>query len=224
MGIFGEEWEGHAERIARHWDGLVSDEDLVLIPGDISWAMTLSDALPDLAWIAQRPGFKVIVRGNHDYWWSSISKVRSALGLGTYALQNDSMAFGRIVVCGTRGWTLKGSPDFSEHDEKIYAREVLRLRMSLDSAAARKSEVERRTGKQAILISMLHYPPVVSTNTQSDFARTLSEYRVDHCVYGHLHGRATSSGFTGMLGSVYYWLVSADYLDFRPKLLFEVHQ
>ena len=118
MDIFGEEWENHAERIARNWDLEVGSSDLVLIPGDISWAMTLNEAKPDLSWIADRPGLKVMVRGNHDYWWSSISRVRAALEPGVYALQNDSIAFGHVVVCGTRGWVLRDNPDFTDHDRR----------------------------------------------------------------------------------------------------------
>ncbi|HOB90405.1 MAG: metallophosphoesterase [Bacillota bacterium] len=221
MDIFGEEWENHAERIARNWDLEVGSSDLVLIPGDISWAMTLNEAKPDLSWIADRPGLKVMVRGNHDYWWSSISRVRAALEPGVYALQNDSIAFGHVVVCGTRGWVLRDNPDFTDHDEKILAREVLRLRMSLDSAVEKRSEIERTFGRPAVVIAMLHYPPVVGSNDESEFARVLSEYGVDHCVYGHLHGEATAVGFEGVFESVHYWLVSADHLRFRPGFLFE---
>lgn len=221
MGIFGEEWENHTERLAHHWDSEVGSADLVLIPGDISWAMTLNEAMPDLSWIAERPGVKVMVRGNHDYWWSSISKVREALEPGVYALQNDSIAFGQVVVCGTRGWLLRDSPDFSDHDEKIHVREVLRLRMSLDSAADKRAEIERRTGRQAVVIAMLHYPPVAGGSDESEFARALREYGVDHCVYGHIHGEAASAGFEGNLESVNYWLASADHLGFSPRYLLE---
>lgn len=219
MDIFGGAWEDHANRIASNWDAFVRPSDLVLIPGDISWGMTLEEAEPDLAWIARRPGLKVLIRGNHDYWWASISKVRRALPNNVFALQNDSIAVGRFVVCGTRGWVLPGRPDYGEHDEKIHAREVLRLRMSLESAARSASEVESSTGVRAVTLAMIHYPPIIGSQRESEFARVLEEHGVAHCVYGHLHGEGLKSGFNGTLGSVCYSLVSADYLGFRPKLL-----
>jgi predicted phosphohydrolase len=219
MDVFGGVWEDHANRIASNWDASVGPSDLVLIPGDISWAMTLQEAETDLAWIGSRPGLKVLVRGNHDHWWASISKVRSALASNVFAIQNDSIAFGRFVVCGTRGWVLPGRPDYGEHDEKIHAREVLRLRMSLESAARSASEVESSTGVRAVTLAMIHYPPIIGSQRESEFARVLEEHGVAHCVYGHLHGEGLKSGFNGTLGSVCYSLVSADYLGFRPKLL-----
>lgn len=219
MDIFGGVWEDHANRIASNWDASVRPSDLVLIPGDISWAMTLEEAEPDLAWIARRPGLKVLIRGNHDYWWASISKVRRALPNNVFALQNDSIVFGRFVVCGTRGWVLPGSPDYGEHDQRIYAREILRLRMSLESAARSASAVESDTGTAAVILAMIHYPPVIANQRESEFVRILEEHTVSHCVYGHLHGEGMKSGFNGTLGAVSYSLVSADYLGFRPKLL-----
>lgn len=224
MDVFGGAWEDHANRIASYWDASVSPSDLVLIPGDVSWAMTLEEAEPDLAWIARRPGLKVMIRGNHDYWWTSISKVRRALPNNVFAVQNDSIAFGRFVVCGTRGWVLPGGPDYSEHDRKIYAREVLRLRMSLESAARSASKET-----DAITLTMIHYPPIIESQRESDiesqreseFAHVLEEHGVAHCVYGHLHGEGIKSGLNGTVGSVRYSLVSADYLGFRPKLLLD---
>lgn len=219
MDVFGDVWEDHANRIASQWDSSVGDSDLILIPGDISWAMTLEEAAPDLAWIASRPGLKVMIKGNHDYWWSSISKVRRALPENLFAVQNDSMAFGRFVVCGTRGWILPSSPDFQEHDRKIHEREALRLQMSLESASERVREVESRQEMSAIRLAMIHYPPILDGQRESEFTRLLEDYGVAHCVYGHLHGEGISTGFCGIEDSVRYSLVSADYLGFKPELL-----
>ena len=133
MNVFGDHWSGHFERICQDWISRVRDEDTVLIPGDISWAMQLDDALPDLESIGRLPGTKVLLRGNHDYWWSGISRLRDVLPKGMFAIQNDAMKIGDTAVCGTRGWTLPGGSTAPE-DEKIYRRELQRMEMSLDRA------------------------------------------------------------------------------------------
>ena len=136
MTIFGEGWAGHPERFFAGWRETVAEDDLVLVPGDVSWAMTLGGALPDLLDIAALPGQKVLLRGNHDYWWPSLTKLRAALPEGMFALQNDALRLGSVVVAGTRGWVCPGSGDFDAEDEKIYTRELGRLQLSL--AAAQK--------------------------------------------------------------------------------------
>lgn len=221
MDVFGEAWVDHVDRMAAGWDSTVGPDDLVLIPGDISWAMTLEEVVPDLQWIAHRPGRKVIIKGNHDYWWTSISKVRSILPKGIYALQNDSIALGSVLLGGTRGWALRGSTEFDVHDEKVYAREVLRLEMSLK--AIRQSEAELDlNGQSAVKIAMMHYPPITIGREETEFTQLLGAYGIHHCVYGHLHGDGMSAGFSGSIGAVKYSLVSADYVDFTPRLIVEV--
>lgn len=159
MSIFGPNWDNHAERIAAAWRERVSDEDAVLIPGDISWAMQLDEARLDIEYIAALPGKKVIMRGNHDYWWGSISKVRDMLPCCMYALQNDTVELGSVTIAGSRGWICPGSSGFdSETDQKIYDREVIRLQLSLSGAnrAAASSSCcitphSTRNGRQAAL-------------------------------------------------------------------------
>lgn len=139
MAVFGAHWEGHWEKICQDWRARVTTQDVVLIPGDISWAMQLEHALDDLHAIAALPGRKILLRGNHDYWWSSLTRVREALPEGMYALQNDAMTLEGITFCGSRGWTCPQSAGDIEN-ERLYARELLRLRMSLECARKRSPD------------------------------------------------------------------------------------
>lgn len=207
MNVFGEQWDRHFERISEDWRRRVEPEDLVLVPGDISWAMHLKDALGDLEAIGHLPGRKVLLRGNHDYWWSSISRVREALLPGCYALQNDSLVLDGVAVCGTRGWVIPGEPGISAEDDRIYARELLRLEMTLRSARSRAD------GRP--LIAMMHFPPLMENRRDTGFTRLLEGYGVAHVVYGHLHGKSLASAFRGALRGVCYHQVSCDGLGFR---------
>lgn len=209
MDVFGPAWENHAGRIAGNWRRLVDAGDLVIVAGDISWAMELSDAAVDLHWIAALPGQKILLRGNHDYWWSSISKVRGALPPGMSALQNDHFLFEDWAVCGTRGWICPGEEGFdSEHDEKIYRREVGRLELSLKSAAG--------AGRKGI-ITALHYPPFNRQSSPSGFTELLERYEVSYCVYGHIHDAGRDRLFQGERGGVNYRFVASDGVGFAPQ-------
>ncbi|MFB5191229.1 metallophosphoesterase [Alicyclobacillus fastidiosus] len=209
MDVFGEAWADHADKIRERWTSIVSPEDTVLIPGDISWAMTLDEAVSDIQWIDSLPGAKVMIRGNHDYWWSGIGKVRSILPQQMYAIQNDSLPIEHVTVAGTRGWVLPSHPSFHEEDEHILQREVHRLRLSLDHAA--------KSGQP--IVCMLHYPPLGVDGEETVFTRVLEEYRVELCVYGHLHGGSHRYAFNDTRNGTRYQLVSADYVDFIPVSL-----
>lgn len=212
MDVFGEHWADHVARMAAAWDALVDDEDWVLCPGDLSWGMSMDEAAADLAWIGARPGRKILGRGNHDYWWSSISKVRKALPEGCFALQNDAMDLGPIVVAGTRLWSLPGSPEFGIHDDKIFQREVGRLELSLKAA-------QKLSQGQKVIVVAVHYPPR-SVEEESDFSRLLAAYDVRLCIYGHLHGEASHrTAIQDLQGAVRYRLVSSDFLQFSPICL-----
>jgi uncharacterized protein len=211
MDKFGSHWAGHAEKMAAAWDELVGDEDVVLCPGDLSWAMRLEEADLDLAWIGARKGrLKILGRGNHDYWWSAIGKVRKALPPSCIALQNDAVDLGDVVVAGSRCWAAPGGLDFSAADEKIYQRELGRLRLSL--AAARKMAGDRP------LIAAIHYPPFAADGRPTGFSELIEEHGVALCVYGHLHGRhAHKTAVTGEVrAGVRYELIACDYLGFCP--------
>lgn len=207
MDVFGSQWENHFERISRDWRARVQADDVVLIPGDTSWAMQLDAALPDLSQIGALPGRKVLLRGNHDFWWSSLSRLRAALPEQFYALQNDAMLLSGVLFAGTRGWVCPGGPGETAQDRKIYEREVQRLSLSLRDA--------RRLSKEAPIVAMLHFPPFPEPAAPTELTRLLSEYGVEYAVYGHLHGASTARAFCGTLENVRYQLVSCDALDFK---------
>ena len=218
MDVFGAHWENHFERISEDWRKRVTEQDVVLIPGDISWAMQLDRALEDLRRIGTLPGRKLILRGNHDYWWSSLTQLRSNLPENMHAVQNDAYDVGDVVFCGTRGWTLPqpGSAETADgpagtQDEKIYRREVMRLEMSLQAA--------RRLAGERPVFAMMHYPPLLPEYARSgtEFTRLLTQYGVCRCVYGHLHGPSVQRGYTGLYHGVQYDLVSCDALRFALK-------
>lgn len=207
MHKFGEQWRDHATKMATAWDALVTPEDMVLVCGDSSWAMRWNEFEPDLAWIAARPGQKLMLRGNHDYWWPSISKLRSSLPAGMGALQNDHARFADVTIVGSRGWTCPGSKYFKpEEDQKIYEREVARLKMSLDSAP-----------KDAPLIAAMHYPPTNERIEPTGFTELLREHGAKLCVYGHVHGeRAPKLTPNGDIDGTRYRIVSCDVVGFTP--------
>ena len=209
MDVFGEHWRDHFQRIREDWLARVAPGDLVLLPGDLSWAMRLEDAVEDLNSIAALPGTKLLLRGNHDYWWSSIGRVRRMLSEGMLALQNDSFLIDGRLYAGSRGWTLPGS-DFSDDDRRIYARERLRLEMSLENA-------RRRDGEAPITV-MMHFPPL--TDEEPGFSDILERYGVTDCVYGHLHGSAIYGAVRGVRNGVRYHQVSCDGLGFKLYALY----
>lgn len=216
MDIFGPHWADHFDRIAEDWHARVKPDDLVLIPGDTSWAMHLAKAREDLLRIGALPGRKVLLRGNHDYWWSSISRVRAALPEGMYALQNDALAFGDVVVCGARGWLCpSASTPLPENDAKIYCRELSRLALSLEAADA------LRGGMRPWVIAMLHYPPFADKNQPTEVTALLTQHGVEDAVYGHLHGPGLAGAFSGEMAGVCYHQVSCDGLGF---VLYPLHR
>jgi len=211
MDVFGPGWEGHPEAFFEGWRRVVGPDDLVIVAGDISWAMRLDEALPDLQAIAELPGRKVLLRGNHDYWWPSISRLRAALPAGMYAIQNDSVVIEGVAVAGTRGWLVPGSPEYTEADEKIYKREVERLRLSLSSLEGKEYDK---------LVIALHFPPTGPDGSPTGFTELIEQYEPDAVVYGHLHGAENTWLLTNWKGIPLH-LVAADYLHFKPKLVLE---
>ena len=206
MEIFGEQWVGHIEEIRKKWEAVVEDNDIVLISGDISWAMYIEDAQSDLDFIGHLKGTKIMVRGNHDYWWSSISKVRAALHGGTHALQNDSIRLGRVVICGTRGWTVPEAQGTAAEDIKIYEREVGRLKLSLENASGKREDGD-------VLICMTHYPPFNSKFEDNGFTALFNEYKVDKVVYGHLHSFHDYASLYHEKDGIEYFLTSCNLVN-----------
>lgn len=207
MEVFGDHWEGHFARICQDWRERVTDDDVVLIPGDTSWAMQLSAAVPDLQAIGVLPGRKILIKGNHDYWWGGIGQVRKALPEGMFAIQHDTVDVGAAVICGTRGWAYPTQETLlSQEDERIFNREMIRLELALQSAV-------KAAGERPIVV-MLHYPPLYQQDRDTPFTRLLEKYPVHTVVYGHLHGAGIRAGFQGTWNGVRYMLTSCDSLDF----------
>lgn len=214
MDVFGEVWTDHVERICSFWREAVRDEDIVLIPGDISWAMRLENAVKDLEDIIALPGKKVFTRGNHDYWWASISKIRQAFSdyPEIHFIQNDCVTLGGFAIAGSRGWTCPQSAGFSKDDEKLYNRELKRLELSL-----------QRAGETGLpIIAMLHFPPMAENHAPSGFTELFERFGVKKAIYGHLHGRNSfRQAFEGEMNGVEYRLCSCDYIGFTPILISE---
>ena len=213
MDVFGPGWANHVARLKEGWQDTVGEEDLVLVPGDISWGLRLEEALADLEFIHGLKGTKVLLRGNHDYWWTGYSKGKSVLPPSVKAVQNDAILWNGVIVGGTRGWNTPLSPDFSESkDRKIFEREKLRLGLSLQAMDAKDGRLR---------VVMLHYPPFNEKGEPTDFADLIRGHGVDHAVYGHLHGRSCQGSFEGDYEGTTYHLVSADHLQFVPRLIAE---
>ena len=208
MDVFGANWTRHFERICEDWRARARGGDVVLLPGDLSWAMQLDAAAPHLRLLGDLPGRKVLLKGNHDYWWNAIGRVRRALPPNCYALQNDALLLDGVLYAGSRGWLLPGE-GVSAEDERVYAREVLRLEMSLRTARDLKPD--------APLVGMMHYPPLTEKHPDTKFTRLFQAYGARHVVYGHLHGAALRHAVGGERGGVCYHQVSCDGLDFQLK-------
>lgn len=206
MSIFGAVWENHWEAIAADWLEKVGADDIVLLPGDISWGMTTDEARKDLETIGAMPGKKIYVKGNHDYWWGSLSKVRGILPEGSYCIQNDALKFGKFIFCGSRGWSVPEigvKPD--PNDEKLLRREQLRLELSLKAAE------KLATGDpQEIKIGMMHFPPFDSRMSSTPFTDLFAKYGVKKVVYGHLHGPKCRAELRSIKNDVEYYLTSCD--------------
>ena len=220
MDVFGPAWSGYEERLRENWTRVAGSDDLILVPGDISWAMHLEEALPDLAWIDHLPGKKLLLRGNHDLWWSSMAKMRGLFDTIEF-LQNDSYVDeeGRFAVIGSRGWICPGDQDFSEDDRKIYERELLRVGMSIDDMK-KKCGAKGLDPREIMIIGMTHFPPTAPDKQPTGFTDLFREAGVKRAVYGHLHSeKAFGNGPLGSFEGVEYNLVSLDRLGCRLQLV-----
>ena len=199
----------YTEKIEENWKNKVLEEDLVLIAGDISWAMKLEDSVSDLEWIDKLPGKKIIIKGNHEFWWKSISAVREILPKSIRAIQNDAIKIGDLIICGTRGWTVpEENKEFSEEDEKIYKREVERLKLTLKSAKVLQVGNEK-------IICMMHFPPFDGNGNDSEFVKLFEEYGVSVVVFGHLHGY-TNCKLKQTKNDITYYFTSCDHINNDP--------
>ena len=214
MDIFGGSWANYMQEIEADWRAKVADDDVVLIAGDISWAMHLADAQSDLDRICALPGKKAFIRGNHDYWWKAIGAVRAALSGGGFAVQNDCVRIGNVLVCGSRGWTTpENAGGVSAEDKKIYEREVGRMRLSLAAMEKMRADGDR-------VAVMIHYPPFNGRFEPSPFTALFGEHRVDAVVYGHLHGNLGRVCLRREIDGIPYYLTSCDLVRNRLTPIF----
>lgn len=203
MDIFGGAWDNYWQKICEDWQAKVNDEDVVLIAGDISWAMSLDNALADIKEIEKLKGNKVFIKGNHDYWWASLSKIRAVLDDKTFVIQNDALKFGNCIIAGSRLWNIVNQ---TSDDKTICKREAMRLEMSLEKAQSMRKEGD-------ILIAMCHFPPFDATLADSEYTAIFEKYKVDSVVYGHLHGKDCRAVKYLEKNGVKYYLTSCDQID-----------
>ena len=210
MDIFDAVWENYMEHIQENWIKIIRPDDLVLIPGDLSWATYIEDSGPDFIYIESLPGKKIISKGNHDYWWtthSKLNKFKESLSLNSITFLHNNAFFNKdLAIVGTRGWKTPEEDGFTADDEKIYNRELERLKISL----------EFTDGFNGTIIAMLHYPPFSANGKPTGFVDVMKGFGVNICVYGHLHGKSCNFATEGLIDGIRYHLVSADYLKFEP--------
>ena len=207
MDVFGGAWVDYVDKLKAGFQ-VVQETDTVVLCGDISWGMSLQEAKPDFQFLQELlPGRKILLKGNHDYWWETVSKMTrffEAEGLENFEfLHNNCLCYGDVALCGTRGWFL--DVEKGPHNEKMLRREVMRLEASLKAAGDREK------------ICFLHYPPLYQGYHCQEITALLTQYQVPRCYYGHLHGRSTRAAFEGDYQGTAFSLVSADHLNFVPK-------
>ena len=212
MSIFGENWKNHEEKIKKDWKEKVKENDLVLMPGDFSWAMNLSNTYEDFKYLSNLPGKKLLLKGNHDYWWTTLAKMKKYLNENNFPniefLYNNSYEYENKIIVGSRGWTISDE----EEDQKIIKRELIRLELSIKDGMQKYEE-----GKE--IIACMHYPPITThqlqKNQTTEFVKLLQKYNIKKCIYGHLHGTSITEAVQGNVQGIDLKLVSADALDFK---------
>ncbi len=206
MDIFGGAWVGYMDKL-KEGMSVITPEDTTVLLGDLSWALDLNESKADFAWINEIPGRKIILKGNHDYWWSTASKFYKFCEANGFAdmhiLNNNCYEYGDWAICGTRGWFFEEERS-GQHDEKVFKRELLRLEASLKAAGEKPKMV------------FLHYPPRYKGYECKEILELLENYEVRRCFYGHLHGGSHKLAMEGLWDSTEFRLVAADYLNFRP--------
>lgn len=210
MDIFGENWINHTEKIKKDWQLKVKEDDTVILAGDFSWAMKLEDTLADFNFIKELPGKKILLKGNHDYWWTTITNMKNFLSQNNIInidfLHNNSYEIENKIICGTRGWVLNDNE--TEDDKKIIQREANRLKLSIEDGI-------KKYGDNKEIIVFMHYPPIIKTQENTLFMNVLEEYNIKKCYYGHLHGKAIEDAIDGHINGIELKLISCDGVDFK---------
>ncbi len=226
MEMFG--WVDHPHRLGRAWDALVTPDDVVIVAGDISWATKPTEVVDDLKWIDARPGRKVFLKGNHDYWWgdskNKLNKLLAEFPSFVGALNSTSIVVGGYVIAGTRLWTVPEAPampggEMGNEDQNtgFVEREQKRLAASIADAEAKVAQA----AKPLVKIAAVHFPPIYNNGVATVFSEPIEKFGPQVCVYGHLHGPGIGAGFVGVHGGVRYVLASCDAAGFSPVLLHE---
>ncbi len=210
MDIFGENWKGHRQKIIDSWKNTITENDTVIMAGDLSWATHMEDALSDLKMLGSLPGRKIIVRGNHDYWWNTVSKMKRMTDNAFEFIFNSALSTGNIALAGTRGWIPETSRKITEEDKAIILREEGRLVRSLEAA--------EKLGCKKIF-AILHYPPFDEQKKPTRMIHIMKEHGVTDCIYGHIHGSPNFVNLPEELEGIRLHLTSSDYLDFKPLFL-----
>ena len=209
MDIFGGAWVGYMDKL-KEGMSCITEEDTVVLLGDLSWALDLPNAKADFAWINEIPGRKIILKGNHDYWWSTVAKFEKFCKENDFhnlhILNNNCFEYGDWAICGTRGWFFEEERS-GQHDEKVFKRELIRLETSLKAAGEKQKMV------------FLHYPPRYKGYECKEILELLEKYQVRRCFYGHLHGGSHKLAMEGQWDGVEFRLVAADYIGFKPYLV-----
>ncbi len=207
MSIFGENWEEHSEKIKNNWISKVKPEDTVVLPGDFSWAMYLQDTYKDFEYLNSLPGKKLLLKGNHDYWWTTVTNMRNFLEENKFKnidfIYNNSYLVENKILTGTRGWNLLDT----ENSSKMIKRESIRLQLAIEDGI-------KKYGDDKEIIVFMHYPPISNTNKKSEFLKILKQYNIKRCYYGHLHGKSHQDAVEGIVDGIEFKLISADYLNF----------
>ncbi len=218
MDVFGSRWENHAERIKNAWCECVGENDTVVLPGDISWAMTLDEAVEDFAFLEKLPGKKIILKGNHDYWWQSMKKLGEFCdkqGFSTISFLHNNAAFAEgFIICGSRGWS--NDPPLSEEDKKIIAREAGRFELSIKEGEKLREKLFQETGTSPEILVFSHYPHLSPGQDTSPICEVLIKHEIRRVYYGHLHGECDFR-LPKKVWGLESEIVSADYLGFVPK-------
>lgn len=214
MDVFGGTWENYTDKIEQNWKEVVSQDDVVLVGGDISWAIKLEEAQTDLDWIEKLPGKKIIIKGNHEYWWKSISKVRQICPKSIWAIQNDAIRVAQnVLVCGIRGWTVpEHGKQLEKEDQKLYDREVERLKITLDN-------MEKLREPDDTVICMIHFPPYNMAKEDSNFTNLFEQHKVDKVIFGHLHGKVVNIDDKYIKNGIEYYFTAIDHTDNKPVLI-----
>ncbi|MBQ8430818.1 MAG: metallophosphoesterase [Clostridia bacterium] len=203
MNVFGPVWENYLETIIQDWNEKVEDEDVVVLAGDFSWAMKFDEVVSDFSFLEKLKGYKIIIRGNHDYWWKSISSIRKALPEKCFALQNDAIKLGNYIFCGNRGWNVPEGQFNTDEDKRIYAREIEITTLSLKSAEKLKVNDEK-------IIFVTHFPPFNYKAEESQTTKLMEEYGVYKVIFGHLHGYTNPNIINKNINGINYYLTSCD--------------